>query len=47
MDRVSLDGALLIRRLDVLIRPADAIDALRDVAAPQRATTRRGADARP
>ncbi len=38
MDLISLDGRGLIQNLDVLIRPANAIDLLRETIAPQMAS---------
>jgi hypothetical protein len=35
IDLITLDHAGRIRKLDVMIRPADAVEALRDVVAPR------------
>ena len=38
IDLITLDDRFVIGNLDVLIRPANAVDALRDVIAPQMAS---------
>ncbi len=44
IDLISLDERSAIRRLDVLMRPANAVDALRDAIAPRMAAYLAGRD---
>jgi len=38
MDLVTLDDRFVVQKLDVLIRPTNAVDALREIIAPKMAS---------